>query len=165
MGPFGPVDTAGRAPTTGVRGADAIPVPAGGLIAGGLIAGGLIPVGAATPKEPAGKPAGKRVRPKYTPPDVGDPTALLSDSVLTPHVAPPRWGARLYRLPQDPSQELVCSPLTQELQAPPCHCGGDRQSPSEKAQGAAEPEHTEPHSSTCRPGSSGAASARSDRPR
>jgi hypothetical protein len=155
------VDAAGRALTTGVRGADPIAVPAGGLIAGGLI-----PVEAATPKEPAGKPAGKRVRPKYTPPDVGDPTALLSDSVLTPHVAPPRWGARLYRLPQDPSQELVCSPLTQELQAPPpCHCGGYRQSPSEKAQGEAEPEHTEPHSSTCRPGSSGAASARCYAPR
>jgi hypothetical protein len=103
-GPDGPVDAAGRAPTTGVRGADAIAVPAGGLIAGGLI-----PVGAATPKEPAGKPAGKRVRPKYTPPDVGDPTAQLSDSLLTAHVAPPRGAARLYRLPQDPSQELVCS--------------------------------------------------------
>jgi hypothetical protein len=74
-GPVGPVDAAGRAPTTRVRGADAIAVPAGGLI----------PVRAATLK----KHAGKRVRPKYTPPDVGDPTALLSDSVLTSHVAPP----------------------------------------------------------------------------
>jgi hypothetical protein len=71
-GPVGAVDAAGRAPTTGVRGDDAVAVPAGGLIS----------VRAPTL-------AGKRVRPKYTPPDVGDPTALLSDSVLTSHVAPP----------------------------------------------------------------------------
>jgi hypothetical protein len=74
-GPVAAVDAAGRAPTTGVRGDDAVAVPAGGVI----------PVGAATVK----KHAAKRVRPKYTPPDVGDPTALLSDSVLTSHVAPP----------------------------------------------------------------------------
>jgi hypothetical protein len=74
-GPVGAVDAAGRAPTTGVRGDDAVAVPAGGLI----------PVRAPTLE----KHAGKRVRPKYTPPDVGDPTALLSDCVLTSHVAPP----------------------------------------------------------------------------
>jgi hypothetical protein len=125
------VDAAGRAPTTGVRGADAIAVPAGGLIAGGLI-----PVGAATPKEPAGKPAGKRVRPKYTPPDVGDPTAQLSDSVLTSHVAPPRGAARLYRLPQDPSQELVCSPLAHQLQARHKHPKEDPQTAEKRQKGS-----------------------------
>jgi hypothetical protein len=149
-GPVGPVDAAGRAPTTGVQRAPAIAVPAGGLI----------PVRAATLK----KPAGKRVRPKYTPPDVGGPTALLSDSALTTHVAPPGWRARLYQLPQDPSQELVCSPFTYQLQEPPPgHCGGDRQSPAEEAQGS-EPELPEPHSRPRRPGSSGPASAHCCRP-